>query len=135
MSPLLTGIALVMIPAGLLPVVTAWYLRKYRGERSQALRDRWHVSLALAALGLVTALLAIAALTDIRLGTTFWAAFGIVILAADLVSGKWLLDYFNGGFSERTGGGPETAIELEDRTVGEERRRLQAEAKEEGNEC
>jgi hypothetical protein len=129
MSPLLYVIAIVMIPASLLPIVTAFVLRRYRSAPSQALRARGHVSLALAALGAVTGFLAIGAITDIELGTGFWAAFGLVIVAVDIVSGKWLLDYLTGGFAERVGGGPETEIEHEDRIVGDERRRLQEQAR------
>lgn len=125
MSPLLTLIAFVMIPASVLPIITAWFLRRYRHEPSQALRDRWHVSLALAALGAVTGLLAIGALTDIELGTGFWAAFGVVIIAADVVSGKWLLDYYRGNFYTRPPG-EETALERQDRRAGNYRRELQA---------
>lgn len=99
MTPLLTAIAWLLIPAGLLPIATALVLSGYRKARSQALRDRWHVSIGMAMVGLVTMILALSALDiiDIR-GEPFWIAFGLAVLVADVISGKWLYDYWTGRF-------------------------------------
>ena len=94
----LTIIEALLIPAGLLPVLTAIVLVRYRTSDSKSLRDRWHLSLALAGLGLLTALIAADALFDWGLGLERWVAFGVVLLAVDFVSGKWLLDYWRGRF-------------------------------------
>jgi hypothetical protein len=132
MSLLLTVILVLLVPAGLLPVVTAWFLRRYHDAPSQALRDRWHVALVMAFVGVITALLAANRLFAWGIeGEILVIPFGLSLLLIDLVSGKWLWDYWTGAFSERTGGGPETPIEQEDRMVGDERRRLQAESKDE----
>lgn len=99
MTPVLTFIAWALIPAGLLPVATALVLRRYRKARSQALRDRWHVSIAMALVGLVTMGLALDALDVIDIGgESFWIAFGLAVLVADVVSGKWLLEFWDGRF-------------------------------------
>lgn len=94
---LLTLIEVVLIPAGVLPVVTAIVLRRYRNSDSQSLRDRWHLALALALLGLLTAVIAGLALLGIRIGSV-WVAFGLALLIADVVSGKWLIDFWRGRF-------------------------------------
>lgn len=97
MTQVITVIAWLLIPAGVLPVVTAWVLRKYRHSDSAALRERWHLALVLAALGAVTATIAIFAVLGIRSGL-IWVVFGLVLLAVDVVSGKWLLDFRRGRF-------------------------------------
>ena len=131
----LTVIEVLLIPAALLPIVTAFVIRRYRNSDSQALRDRWHLALVLALLGFVTAMVAAMILLDIQNVDVIWIAFGLVLLAVDVVSGKWLYDYSTGGFEERAGGGPETAIEHEDRIVGDKRRKLQADAAEQDEEA
>lgn len=122
---LLTIVEILLIPAGLLPCVTAWVLRRYRASNSQALRDRYQVAIVLALLGATTSVITILVLLGIRIGLG-WIVFGLVILAVDVVSGKWLLDYWTGRFADRPDGAPETPLEREDRQAGEFRRRLQA---------
>lgn len=97
MRTLLDVIVWLLIPAGVLPVVTAWVLRKYRHSDSPALRERWHLALVLAALGAITATIAVLAVFGIRSGLV-WVVFGLVLLAVDVVSGKWLLDFRRGRF-------------------------------------
>lgn len=92
-------IAWLLIPAAVLPIVTAWVLRSYARANSPSLRDRWHLSLVLAAIGLVAAFLGLIRVLDLDVGTTWWAVpLGLVLLTADIVSGKWLVDYYNGHF-------------------------------------
>lgn len=119
MSPLLTVVVWLLIPAGLLPVFTAWELRRYRHTTSPALRDRGHLSLVLAVLGLtVTFLSANAAFGWGIRGEVVALPFAVVLLAVDLLSGKWLIDYWTGAFdSDR-----ETDIQREDREAGDKRR-------------
>ena len=93
----LSVIAWILIPAGLLPVLTAFVLRRYRDADSQSLRDRWHVALVMAFVGAMASLIASAALVGTT-GGWLWIPFGLALLAADLVSGKWLLDYWGGRF-------------------------------------
>lgn len=95
---MLTLVEILLVPAGLLPVFTAWALRSYRRSDSRALRERWHLALILAALGLTASALAFADLMGIPFGLFPWIVFGLVILAADVVSGKWLLDFHRGAF-------------------------------------
>lgn len=94
----LSFIEALLIPAGLLPIVTAIVLWRYRKANSQALRDRWLVAVVLALLGAMAALIASDALFDWGLGLERWIGFGIVLLAVDFVSGKWLIDYMRGRF-------------------------------------
>lgn len=102
MSPVETVLAILLIPAGILPIVTAWYLRRYRDLDSQALRDRWHVALVMALVGTTTAFLAANRLFDWGFsGSVLILPFGIALLLVDLVSGKWLLDYYRGAFAEQ----------------------------------
>lgn len=99
MSPVLTAIAWILIPAGLLPVATALVLRRYRRADSQALRDRWHVSIGMALVGGVTILLAVRALFDVDFGgQLLWVLFGLAVIVADIVSGKWLIEFWRGRF-------------------------------------
>ena len=95
---MLTALEWALIPAGLLPVLTLLVIRKYRHAASQSLRDRWHLAIVLAALGATTTVIAADALFDWGLGLERWIAFGIVLLGVDLVSGKWLIDYYRGRF-------------------------------------
>jgi hypothetical protein len=97
-SPVLNVLILLLIPAGLLPIGTAWVLRRYRHSDSQALRDRWHLALVLALLGAIISLLAGLRLLDIRLGEIGSIPFIVVLLAVDLVSGRWLIDFYQGRF-------------------------------------
>lgn len=102
MSPLLTAILIVLIPAGVLPVVTAWFLRRYRNEDSQALRDRWHVAVVMAILGVITTFLAANRLLGLGIsGEVLLLPFGVALLLIDLVSGLWLWDYWRGAFNGR----------------------------------
>lgn len=94
----LTVIEYALIPAAVLPVVTAIVLRRYRNADSQSLRDRWHLALVLAALGALAALIALNALLHLALGPWLWVPFGVILLIVDVVSGKWLIDYRNGRF-------------------------------------
>lgn len=98
METALVIIEALLIPAGLLPIVTAWVLRRYRDADSQALRDRWHVALVLALLGGIAALISANALFGIGLGRWLWIPLGAVLLAVDVISGKWLLDFWRGRF-------------------------------------
>lgn len=127
MSPFLTAVLIVLIPAGALPVVTAWFLRRYRKLDSQVLRDRWHVALVMAAVGVIVAFLAANRLAGWGIGGEWLVLpFAVALLAMDVVSGKWLYDYWTGGFFDRPTRG-ETSLEREDRKVGDTRRELQAE--------
>ena len=115
-------IAWALLALGCLPVVTAWVLRKYRHSESRSLRDRWHVALVLAGVGAVSAFLAANRLFEWGLrGEAVAVPLGVILIAVDLVSGKWLLDYFTGSFAEGRDR-PETAIEAEDRHAGDIRR-------------
>lgn len=99
MRVVLEVIIWLLIPAGLLPVLTSAVLARYRHADSQSLRDRWHLSLALAALGAIVAILAANRLWDWGIsGMAVTITFGLILLAVDVVSGKWLLDYFRGRF-------------------------------------
>lgn len=98
MSLLLEIITWALIPAGILPVLTMLVIRRYRHADSESLRDRWRLAVVMAALGAVTSFLAIAALFDLELGEPLWIAFGLALIAADVVSGRWLLDYWSGRF-------------------------------------
>jgi hypothetical protein len=97
MNPVLATIAWLLAPASLLPVLTAWILRPYRDADSPSLRDRWHLSVILALLGLLAAVVAVAALLGASAGW-LWIPFGLALLLTDLASGKWLLDYWRGRF-------------------------------------
>lgn len=97
MRAVLDVIAWSLIPAGLLPVFTAWILRRYRHAASPSLRDRWHLALALAALGAMASLIAALVVLDVR-GGWLWIPFGLALLGVDVVSGKWLLEYWGGRF-------------------------------------
>lgn len=126
MSPVLTAVLILLIPAGALPVITAWFLRKYRNLDSQALRDRWHVAVVMALLGVITTFLAANRLFAWGIGGEILVLpFGIALLLIDLVSGKWLIDYWRGAFNGHRRGREETALEREDREVGDERRKRQ----------
>ncbi len=115
----------LLIPAGLLPVLTAWVLRRYRSSGSQALRDRWHVSIVLAALGVFAAFLAANRLWGWGVdGEVTSLLFVLILLAVDIVSGRWLIAYWTGAFIERDHDELETSEQREDRKFGEERRDL-----------
>lgn len=86
-----------LIPAGLLPVLTAWVLRRYRHAASAALRDRWHLALVLALLGASASLIAALVVSDVG-GGWAWIPFGLALLAVDVVSGKWLIEFWRGRF-------------------------------------
>jgi len=94
---MLTVLAWALIPAAILPIVTAIVLSRYRKSSSQSLRDRFYLAVVLAFLGIVAALVALTVVTDLRTGP-LWPIFAIALLAADVVSGKWLLDYQRGRF-------------------------------------
>ena len=99
MSPIVTVIAWLLVPAGILPVVTALVLRKYRNADSAALRDRWHIALVMAAVGVMACVLAANRLWEWGLtGEIIAIPLGVVLLAVDFVSGKWLLDFWRGRF-------------------------------------
>lgn len=99
MSPIVTLIAWALIPAGALPIITAFVLRKYRHADSTALRDRWHIALVMAAVGVMAAILAGNRLWEWGLsGEAIAIPLGIVLLAVDFVSGKWLIEYWRGAF-------------------------------------
>ena len=120
-------IAWLLLALGMLPVLTAWVLRKYRDSPSRSLRDRWHVALVLALVGVVAAFLAANRLFEWGLrGEVIALPLGGVLLAVDLISGKWLWEYMTGSFSDKRDW-PETEIEEQDRHVGDRRRALQAE--------
>lgn len=129
MSVILSDVVIwILIPAGLLPILTAFVLRRYRNDPSQSLRDRWHVALALAALGVATMLLAANRVLSWGFaGEWVVIAFALMLLVVDVVSAKWLIAYYTGAFEELPRH-PETAIEREDREVGDTRRAKQAEA-------
>ena len=94
---LITIVAWLLVPGGLLPVFAAFVLSRYRNADSHALRDRWHLAIVLAFLGGVSAAIAVTVITSSPAGP-LWPAFGIVILIADIVSGKWLVDFWQGRF-------------------------------------
>lgn len=99
MSPVLTVLLILLIPAGLLPVVTAVFLSRYRNVGSKALRDRWHVAIVMAMVGLTTTFLAANRLLSWGIeGEILVVPFGIALLLIDLVSGKWLFDFWQGKF-------------------------------------
>ena len=125
---LLKVIEALLIPAGLLPILTLVVIWGYRNADAQSLRDRWYIAIVMALLGGVTAAVAADALFDWGLGLERWIAFGLVLLGADVVSGKWLWDFYFGTFDERRRGRTETPLEREDREVGDTRRQLQAES-------
>ena len=92
-------IAWLLLPAAVLPIVTAFVLRKYRHAESPSLRDRWHVALVMAAVGVMAAVLAANRVWGLELrGEIIAIPLGVVLLAVDVVSGKWLLDYWRGAF-------------------------------------
>lgn len=93
----LHALAWLLIPAGLLPIVTAIILHPFRRSESRALRDRYHLAVVLGVLGGVSAAIAIAVLTA-RPAGPLWPMFALALLAADLLSGKWLFDYWQGRF-------------------------------------
>ena len=99
MSGLVGVIVWLLIPAGLLPIVTAIVLSRYRHSDSPALRDRWHLSVVLAVLGGLVSLLALNRVLALGFqGEALVATFAAVLIAVDVVSGKWLFDYWRGRF-------------------------------------
>lgn len=99
MSGLTSVIVWLLIPAGLLPIITAVVLSRYRHADSRSLRDRWHLSIALAILGGLVSLLALNRVAALGFrGEALVAIFALVLIAVDVVSGKWLLDYWRGRF-------------------------------------
>lgn len=89
----------LLIPAGLLPIITAVVLSRYRHTDSTSLRDRWHLSIVLAILGGLVSLLAFNRVAALGFrGEALVAIFALVLIAVDVVSGKWLLDYWRGRF-------------------------------------
>ena len=93
------AIVWLLIPAGLLPIITAAVLSRYRHADSRSLRDRWHLSIVLAILGGLVSLLAINRVATLGIDREVaLAAFAVVLMAVDVVSGKWLLDYWRGRF-------------------------------------
>lgn len=122
MSPVLTVIVVLLIPAGLLPIVTAWALRRYRSQPSQSLRDRWHLSLVLAALGGIVSVIAANRLLGWGVeGEALILPFALVLLLVDVVSGRWLLDHMTGKFDLPA---PDTPEDVIDRHAREARRVL-----------
>lgn len=102
MSPVLSVIVWLLVPAAVLPILTAAVLRGHLNDPSAAARDRSHLALVLAGLGVVTALLALNRLLGWNLaGEALTVTFAAVLLAVDILSGKWLYEYWTGGFSER----------------------------------
>lgn len=96
---MLTVILVLLVPAGLLPVVTAVLLSRYRHTDSRALRDRWHVAIVMALVGLTTTFLAANRLLGWGIeGEVLILPFGVALLLIDLVSGKWLIDFWQGKF-------------------------------------
>ena len=90
---LVDAIAWLLLPAAVLPIVTAFVLRKYRHAESPSLRDRWHVALVMAAV------LAANRVWGLELrGEIIAIPLGVVLLAVDVVSGKWLWDFARGNF-------------------------------------
>lgn len=99
MSGVVDVIAWILLPAGALPVLTAWVLRRYRKADSASLRDRWHLSLVMAIVGIMAAVLAGNRIWEWGLrGEVIAIPLGLVLLAVDVVSGKWLLDFWRGRF-------------------------------------
>ena len=100
MSPIVAVIAWILLPMAILPVLTAVVLTvKAWGFTSPALNERWLVSLVLAAVGIMAALLAANRLWQWELtGEIIALPLGLVLLAVDLVSGKWLIDYLRGRY-------------------------------------
>lgn len=100
---MMTGLIAVMvwllIPAGILPIVTAAVLSRYRHADSPALRDRWHLSVVLAILGGLVSLLALNRVAAWGIHHHYAIAlFALVLIAVDVVSAKWLIDYWRGAF-------------------------------------
>lgn len=100
MSPIVTVIVWALLPMAILPVVTAVVLSvKAWHADSPSLRERWLVSIVLAAVGIMAAVLAANRLWALELrGEVIAIPLGLVLLAVDVVSGKWLWDYWMGRF-------------------------------------
>lgn len=96
----MTVIAWALLPMAILPVVTAIVLSvKAWQADSPSLRERWSVSIVLAFVGIMAAVLAANRLWELELrGEAIAIPLGVVLLAVDLVSGKWLWDYSAGRF-------------------------------------
>lgn len=126
MSPLLTVLSVLLVPMGLLPVLAAVVLWRHRRSESLTLRERAQVQLVLAAVAVSVAFLALNRVVPLNIPQE-WVSVPFVgaLLLMDIQSGRWLWQYWFGRFSERTGGGPETATERQDREVGDERRSRQ----------
>lgn len=124
-------LAVLLVIMAVLPVLAAVVLWRFRHSESTVLRERAQLSLLLAGLAIITAVLALNRLLGWGFsGPVVSIPFAVLLLLLDLASGRWLWQFWFGDFGEPRDW-PETPIELEDRTVGDERRRLQAKAAEE----
>lgn len=99
MSPAFTAVAIALVIMGVLPVLTAVVLFRYRHADSETLRERASLSIPLAILGVTVAVLALNRLLDLGMeGELVALPFGVVLLIVDIASGKWLWQWWTGRF-------------------------------------
>lgn len=109
-------LSFILVPMGLLPVMTAIVLFRHINAPSLALKERARLSLVLAFLGVIVTGLALNRLLGWGWSGEWLAIpFGAALILVDVASGLWLVDYFRGKFGE-------TELQREDREEGVIRR-------------
>ena len=95
-------LTIVLVPMGLLPVLTAVVLVRHVNSTSMALKERSRLSLVLAFLGVIVTLLALNRLLGWGWsGELLVIPFGIALILVDGASGIWLVEYLRGKFDDR----------------------------------
>lgn len=92
-------VSLILVPMGLLPVLTALILVRFVNSESLALKERARLSIVLAFLGVIVTLLALNRLLNWGWsGEWLVLPFGIALILVDGASGVWLWQYLAGKF-------------------------------------
>jgi len=97
-STIVTVLAWLLIPMGLLPVIAWLVLRHYANADSPTLRERARLQRILALLGLAVTLAAINNVFALNLGALVTIPFAVILLLVDVASGRWLWDAWRGRY-------------------------------------
>lgn len=96
---LVNVLAWLLIPMGVLPVITAVVLAPHLNSASMALKERARLSVVLALLGVIVSLLALNRLLELGISSAWLAvSFAVILLLVDAASGMWLWQYLRNRF-------------------------------------
>ena len=96
---LLNVVTWLLVPMGVLPVITAIVLAPHVNSASMALKERARLSIVLALLGVIVAVLALNRLLNLGLsGAWLVLPFATALLLVDGASGVWLWQYLRNRF-------------------------------------